>query len=220
MPEPLAVGGALLMMLAYEQGRSHEMVDAGLEAAKQYPDLGVLRALIAFLLTDVDRLDEARALFAVERASGFRNLGYDINFTTTLMFYADCAVALGDGDAAAVIREHLAPFASSLTYNNVDTRGVVSRALGRLAALLGDDDSAEHHFRHAIEVHAAMRAPFLSARTQVDYAEFLMSRAAPADLVSARSLARSAAATAADHGYAGLGRRAARLLGSSATDPS
>jgi Tfp pilus assembly protein PilF len=108
-----------------------------------------------------------------------------------------------------VLFERLTPFAHMVASPGATVNlGAVARALGRLAALLGRDDAAEAHFRHALEIHNRMGAPYWTARTQLEYGDFLLARGKPADATAAEQLIDAAHATAEIYGYAGLLKKA------------
>jgi hypothetical protein len=108
------------------------------------------------------------------------------------------------------IRHQLVPFGSSTVFNGLTSSGALSRVLGRLDTLLGDYADADRELGRALDLNAAMRAPFWVARTQLDYADLLVLQSP--DDPRAPALAREAAATAGLHGYGGLERRAGELL--------
>ena len=94
----------------------------------------------------------------------------------------------------------------------VDARGSVRRAVGRLEMLLGHDEQADEHLRHAIDVNTKMRMPYWAARAQLDYADFLVRRMRPGDVALAHGQCLAARDTSAHHGYGALSRRASEIL--------
>ena len=83
--------------------------------------------------------------------------------------------------------------------------GSTARYLGRLAATMGDLDSARAHLEHAMRANAALDAPVMLAHAQLDYAA--LDPSSP----RARELARAAAETAARLQLPAVARRAAAL---------
>ena len=154
VPEAMTTGGALLSLIGYEQGRVAEMIDGFTAAVEQNPDFAVLRAAVANYYGDLGRLDEAGAILDAERTADFRAIPYDINWTTSMTLYGDCAVALGDRSAAATIRDRLAPFGSSTTFNGLTSSGALGRVLGRLDTLLGDYADADRALRRALDLNS------------------------------------------------------------------
>ncbi len=208
LADALAAGGGLLAMIRHEQGRLDEMIDGFTAAIEANPDFTVLRAAVAYYYCELARFNEARALLDAERASGFGAIPLDINWTTSLSFFADCAAALDDHDAAAALHVLLVPFATANVYNGLTSRGALSRCLGRINTVLGDHEAAASAFDHAVELNTRLGAPYPLALTRLDYAE-LLARAAEPDLEGAASLALDAAAAAERYGFADIARRAA-----------
>lgn len=91
-------------------------------------------------------------------------------------------------------------------------RGAFARPLACCATLLGEYDQADEWFGVAHDINARLQAPFWVALTGLDHADLCIARDADGGLERARELAMSAAATAAEYGYAGLTKRAAELL--------
>ena len=119
--------------------------------------------------------------------------------------------------AATIIRDRLSPFAAAHTYNGLTSSGALSRVLGRLDALLGDRDSADRHFRNALELNTRLGAPFWITRTQIDYSG-LLAHGPRSDVGTATELLRAASATASRYGYDGLRGRAESRLAQLASD--
>jgi hypothetical protein len=87
----------------------------------------------------------------------------------------------------------------------------MARPLARAATLLGEYDEAEAWFEIAHDLDARLPAPFWVALGQLDHADLCLTRRADGDLDRALDLATTAAATAAELGFAGLAKRAAAL---------
>ena len=80
---------------------------------------------------------------------------------------------------------------------------------GRLAALLGRDDEVDRYFAAALDVHERLGAAYLTALTQLDWADALRARDLPGDRDRAVHLTAAANAAAVAHGFDGLARRIA-----------
>ena len=164
LPEAPTVGGGILALVAAEQGRAGELIDLLTAAMTENPELFVLRTTVAEMNCELGRFDVARAIFDVDKASRFQSATYDITWLSSMTHYVGCAVALDDRDAAAVLLDLVAPFTSLIVVTPADARGSVSRAVGCLEMLLGHDDQAEEHLRHAVEdqhrdAHAILGGP-------------------------------------------------------------
>ena len=90
--------------------------------------------------------------------------------------------------------------------------GAVARPMGRVAAMLGRDDDADHWFALALELHARLEAPYLIARTELEWAECLVARGEPMDDPRVGPALERTRVTARAYGYPALERRAAALL--------
>ncbi|NNE72887.1 MAG: hypothetical protein HKN26_04425, partial [Acidimicrobiales bacterium] len=82
--------------------------------------------------------------------------------------------------------------------------GSPARSLGVLATALGRYDLAEAHFEVALETNEHIRAPYWTARTQLEFAEMLHERGASSDLSRADALVQRARQVAHKRGYQGL----------------
>lgn len=81
-----------------------------------------------------------------------------------------------------------------------------------LATTLHRWDAAESHFVAAEAAHDDANAPAWLARTRLEWARMLLSRAQPRDAERARDLLEQALASARSFGLANIGRRATTLL--------
>jgi len=164
------------------------------------------------MLCEIDRLDEARDLFATERLNGF-DYPYDTTWLAAMGNLTDTAATLKDRAACTTLITRLQPFAHQVIVpTGVLAAGALGRSLGRAATLLGQYDQAEQWFAGAHDLHHRLEAPYWSARGQLDHAGLCLARRAEGDVARARELAITAAATAAEYGCAALSRRAATLL--------
>ena len=211
--EALVVFGGIFLQIRRYQGRTDEIADILIDAARDNPSLAVLRAAVAFLLCELGRNDEASERLAAEAAAGF-DFPSDGVWLSAMSQLVDVAASTGDHAAALVLVERLAPFADHVIAPAAAiVEGAAGRSLARGATLLGDYDQAENWFAVAHDIHHRLQAPYWTALGQLDHADLCLTRRADGDLERARDLATSAAATAAEYGCAGVTRRAAVLLG-------
>jgi hypothetical protein len=125
----------------------------------------------------------------------------------------DGAASTGDRDVASTLVHRVAPFSSHvIASSGALIEGTIARPLARAATAIGDYDRAEEWFTTAHDIHTRLQAPFWSAIGQLDHADLCIARRADGDIGRARDLALAAAAMAAEHGYAGLTKRAGALL--------
>ena len=80
---------------------------------------------------------------------------------------ADTVALTGDGHLARVISDALAPYAArNAMMGQTLYWGSVSHHLGRMAAVVGEADTARDHLQDALLRHQRMRAGDLTRRTE------------------------------------------------------
>ncbi len=164
----------------------------------------------AAALCDLDRTAHAQKLFRPLARGAFATLPFDITWLPAMVGCADVAHALGDRDAAAVIADALEPWCTQFVYTVLTCRGSVERARAVALATAGRLDEANAAFSRASDRHTAVSAPIELARTNVDWARALTSRAAHGDHERARTLLNEAEATARRLRLATIERQAQR----------
>lgn len=125
-------------------------------------DYSHLRAVVAIAQGDPD---PARALLESWHAAG-RPIPIDLTRTSRLWGLAECAHATGDRDAARHLYELLLPYDGQLLMFWLDfIPASAAFTLGRLAAVLGDDEQTLAHYRDALVIEEQAGATALAART-------------------------------------------------------
>ena len=212
---PVASGayGAQLIRIHLERGRLAEIIDLVVQAVEDNPTLRtVWEPGLMFLHAELERFDEAAAVFDRGAATGFRPT-FDNTWLSAMTWYADVAADLGRTDAAPLLHERLLPYRDRIVFFNIGEYGSAARSTGRLATLLGRYDDADALLHEALATHERLAAPYWIARTQIDIAELAAARGGPGDADAARDLL-GAVQRAVDHyGYAGLQRRIDTLRG-------
>ena len=181
-----------------EQGRLAEVEPAVRGFIELYPALVAWRAALALLLVELGRMDEARAEFETLAAAGFDDLPRDANWLIGVTLLAEVCGALGDGARAEALYAQLEPYAGrNVVVGRAATcNGAASRLLGILAAAMRAWELAESHFISALAMHERMGARPWVARTQLAYAEMLLTRRQRGDKARARELLADAAVIA------------------------
>lgn len=211
-PDAMGAYGGLLFLIRQHQGRFGEIADFFVDVARENPSIAVLRAAVPLLLSEIGRTDEARSLLLTEASNDF-DFPYNVTWLAGMSNFLDAAVNTAESSAARALVDRVSPFASHVVAPSaVLVEGAIARPLARCATLLGDHDRAEQWFAVAHGIHERLRAPFWTALGQLDHADLCLARRADGDLARARELVTTAAATSADHGCAGLTRRATGLL--------
>jgi DNA-binding SARP family transcriptional activator len=213
---------AQLLMRLRERGRlDGAAVGGGLgpvERSMQFfirrlPELPAWRAGVALLQVIDGRDEEAREGYEALAAPGLGLIAPDAAWSCTMIGMAELCAYFGDAGRAGELRTLLLPYADRcavITFGFA-LMGSVSHHLGMLAALLGDHDEAEAHFRRALATHRRMATPPLVARTQVEYAAMLLGADLPAARERAAELLAAGGATARRLDMAPLAARATGL---------
>jgi DNA-binding SARP family transcriptional activator len=190
-----------------EQGRLDELEDAVRQFISLYPAIPSWRVALAFLLTELGRIDEARELFDALSAS---ELPRDANWLIGVTLLAEVCGVLRDASRAGELYELLEPYAGRnvIVGRAATCNGSASRLLGILAAVGGQWELAERHFADALEMHVRMGTRPWQARTLVAWGEMLLARGADGDGARARELLAEAAALAEAVGMGVLALRA------------
>lgn len=155
-----------------------QLVDVYDDLADRHPHVPAWRAKVALLHARLGDRTAASAVFRELGGTRFDRLPRDAVWVGGLTYLAEVAAFLRDRDQAAVVYDALLPFADRFVV--VDRAllclGAVSRPLGLLAHVLGDDEAAVGHLTDAVARHDRVGARPLAARTRVDLAELLVRR--------------------------------------------
>jgi DNA-binding SARP family transcriptional activator len=201
-----------------EQGRLAEVEPAVRRFVDLYPALVAWRAALALLLVELGRFDDARAEFEAVAA---RELPRDANWLIGVTLLAEVCGALGDGYRADGLYGLLEPYAGrNVVVGRAATcNGAASRLLGILAGVMRSWELAEGHFISALAMHERMGARPWVARTQLAYAEMLLSRRQRGDKARARKLLGDALLIADALGMPVVAQRARDLMPAGAAGP-
>jgi tetratricopeptide (TPR) repeat protein len=203
-------GGQIYFIRMY-QGRLEELVDLLRQVVDESPTLPVMRAARLRTYCELGRFGEATELLRREVAANFADFSRDMSWLDAMLQFADSAVDLGQLDAVAMLHDLLLPYAAAIASNPATVEGAIARPLGRLCGALERYDEGERHLATALAVHEAWSAPYLVARTQLDWAELCLARNAPGDTERAVRLVVGARTLAERHGLLGLQRRGERM---------
>jgi tetratricopeptide (TPR) repeat protein len=164
---------AQMLTIRRLQDRGHELLEPAAQFVRQDPGRIGWRLMLAVLLMDAGRLDEARAGLGLMAQRDFQGLAHDGHWLPTFSLLAELASGLGDAPRARLLYDALRPYAELhvVVAGGVMSHGPVSRYLGRLAATLGERELAAEHFEQAIRISDQLRSPVWRAATQLDFAE-------------------------------------------------
>ncbi len=173
---------------------------------------GALTAVLARAHAEADRVEDAGRLLETLATTDFE-LPLDSVWLTTVLEYADAAIDVQDPKYARPLFDLLVPWSDQFAaIGMAGAEGPVSHYLGGLATVLGRYGEADSYFAHAAAVNDRAGAKFFAARTHLGWGKMLAARDAPGDAETARDLLTKAHATAAEHGYGNVERRAAAAL--------
>jgi hypothetical protein len=207
VPEALTTFGVQLIEIRRLQGRMQElagMCEVIVEAAAENPGLPVLQVVLARIYCDLGRKEEARTTTAEQIALGSAHFPHDYAWLPGLCVLSAVLVDLELVDGARAVYRRLLPWADQVASVGVSTEGPVATALGSLATLIGDFDTAEGHFLKALEICDRLRAPYWSLRSRLGLADMLERRGGPTDASTRTAVLNAAEADATRHGLVHL----------------
>jgi len=203
--------------LRREQGRVGEVVEVDERAAHDYPPYPVWRYVLADVLAELERREEARAAFDVLAADGF-SVFVEMQWLFSLSLLPEVCRYLGDAERANILYELLRPYADrNATCPPELCRGSVSRGLGILAAAMSEWDQAVQHFEVALRMNEELGAQPWLAHTQYDYGRMLLARDQPGDRERAHERLAAAKTLSDELGMHALTEKIAALPGAGAS---
>ena len=208
IPEALTLWGAQLFDIRHAQGRLDEILDLFAQAALDNPGLPVLRAALAWMYCELDQIDDARSIIEADIADRFAQFSYDQVRLQSMVILADVCVQIEQPEVLPYLYEELSPWHHQVVSIVMTTQGPVALYLGILATALDDYEAADGHFNESLDVSKRLRAPYLTALTQIELAKMLRKRGEPDDAPRASMLLAEATEAAQRYGFAGLERRA------------
>lgn len=201
-PVTMAVYGAQLYRIRYEQGRIVEVEDVLVEAMNDNPTIPVIRTGVGRIYCCTGRLDQARSLHAEDLATGWADLPFDMAWLSGVAQAADTTADLGEMHAAEILFDRMRPYANLIAMNTTTLEGALARPMARLAAVLGRLDESAQLFELALEEHRNLEAPFWIARTELDWIASSMSHGVK--VPGYKPMLDEAVECADAHGYRGL----------------
>jgi DNA-binding CsgD family transcriptional regulator/tetratricopeptide (TPR) repeat protein len=168
------VFGLQMFAIRREQGRLAEVEPALRLVTSLGSDQPLWRPGLAVLYTDLGLLDDARREFEALAEDGFAATPRDSVWPACLSFLADACVVLEDIRRAEVLCAELAQFRNqNLMVGMTIAFGPADRFLGKLTALLGRLEDAQHHYDVAMELAERSRSPVWQAHVLHDNARLL-----------------------------------------------
>jgi hypothetical protein len=132
-------------------------------------------ALRAWLLTLAGRLDECAEAVIHWSQNGFRDIPEDAGYGLAWTRWAISATATGNRDACRSLLEVADQWESAYVYTGGWHHGPVAYYGAQLASVLGDSETVGHFLKSIVDSEK-MNSPLWLARSNVAYAEYLLSR--------------------------------------------
>jgi hypothetical protein len=166
-PNDFAGYATQLFTVRREQGRLAELVPAVEAVVVENPGLVAMRAALGVAAIESGDRERARAILADFVGGDLASAPRDQTWMALLAMLAELAVALGDVDAAPILRAALAPHRGHLAVavDGFVCFGAVDRYLGLLAAVAGDWQEADRDLQAARELESRIGATAWLART-------------------------------------------------------
>ncbi|MBW3640300.1 MAG: AAA family ATPase [Actinobacteria bacterium] len=203
-PDVQEMHAELIYMIRWQQGRLREILPRLREVAAGFEDLPAYTAGFACAEALSGDAERARRMLRAAADNGF-DAFYGISWLSRTCQWAEVAVEVADLDAAAGLYTALAPWKHLFAMSGPLPLHAVSLALGRLAALRGDAETAAAHYADALRIHEVVRSPFGIAQTALHWGRLLRRT----DPQRARVLLDTAADLAHRFGFRDIARRAA-----------
>lgn len=197
----------MLFFVRREQGRIEEYLPELQSRFAQRPAFALNQAVLGLALGEIGDDDGAARAWETLK-SQLDQLPASWDRAGALALIADVLAVAGDPGPASELYESLRPH-SGLFVNAAAPAFhpmAADRALGLLAAVIGDLDVAGRHFEAAIDLEERMRAVGLAARTRYTYGRALLRNGGSNDRHRAGILLEEALAAAESLGLPGLAR--------------
>ena len=174
------------MWLAYEEGRSAEIIEPLKMVAASTPGVTGMLAAVATHLAEAGLLEEARE--TVDRLiAGFPKMGRNATWGTTLAFTAHPAALVGDPVQARAVLAELEPFAGEIIFlSSVVGQGAADRYRGALLSVLERHDEAIAALTAAIALERRLGAEPYVVRSQYWLGRALIAAGLPDEARSVR----------------------------------
>ena len=158
---------------------------------------------LSLCLAQAGATDEASEYLAVQGRHDFETLPRDLSLAYGLAQAAEAAALIDDRDAAATLRELLAPWDGHnvVLGSGALALGAASHFIGLAARTSGDARAGERHLRDAVAMNDAMGAVAAATRSRLELARTL---AGLGQVEEARDLAVTARRVAGVRGLGGV----------------
>lgn len=199
--------------LARHRGKLDEVEPLIRQSVDEYSARPMFRCMLALLVAELGRTDEAQLALGSLAADDFASLPPTNEWIFSMSMLAEVAELVGDAERARTMYSLLLQYAAynGSTADYIST-GAVSRYLGLLASTMGRPDVADRHFDDALKMNERMGAAPWVAHTRFDHARMLLTRDLPGDRERAGELVAAALESCRELGMVVLEKRTSLLL--------
>jgi class 3 adenylate cyclase/tetratricopeptide (TPR) repeat protein len=209
-PDALIIYGGQLAEFRTFAGREAEIVDLIAQGAADNPGVPAYRTGLAYLLAASDRHDEARALLN-EMTPELASLPVDCAWSMALGYAARASALIGHHETARIVAQHLNPFVDQWIWSGSSDLGPIALSVATANAVLGNYETADSLFSHAMGLAESATCPYWTALTALEWAQLLTNRGNSGDHQRTLELLNTCITTAQTHNFTGLELRAKRL---------
>lgn len=165
-------------LIAWEQARFDDLLEIATSGAERYPGVVGWRAARAWGLAMAGNRSESRRALSRLAEHQFKDIPRRMDWTLTVAFLSEVAVALHAKNEAEILYQLLLPLRGRMIVVGLCmlTWGCASRPLGKLAMLLGRETEAEQLFHESIAAEGNADALAWQARSRVELARALLCR--------------------------------------------
>ena len=166
------------------RGRLQGWEHIGNAVLAQWPTLVTCRLAQILVLAKIGAKHEARRMLATSAKAKFRDIGCDTFFLWNIGILAETCAHCGELEWCNQLYEIMSPYRDHCVVAawGVVFDGSVSHFLGILSAALGRFDDAAAEFQVALDINLRMRATPIVTRTQIHFAELLLTRGRGGDI--------------------------------------
>ena len=210
-PDGRNVLGDQLLVIRDAQGRLAEMEPVMRRTVERYPHVRSMRAVLAYLSSELDQPDEASELLDEDADDGFSRFTRDMVWLASISYAARAATNVHHTMAASRLFDILSAWPNQVVWSGSHPHGPVSLLLGGLALTLGQPAQALDFLHDANAMSRGMEAPVWLARGRVGEARALLARGGRRDGAAAGAALGEAFELARRHGLGSVERQCVAL---------
>jgi hypothetical protein len=210
-PDARNVLGDQLLVIRDAQGRLAEMEPVMRRTVERYPHVRSMRAVLAYLWSELDQPDEGSELLDEDASDGFAGFTRDMVWLASISYAARAATNVHHTSAASRLFDILSAWPNQIVWSGSHPHGPVSLLLGGLALTLGQPAKALEFLHDANAVSRRMEAPVWLARARLGEARVLLARGGRRDGAAAGAALDEALELARRHGMGSVERRCVAL---------